>query len=80
MASPDTTQIPDRPTKPSPARPAHRDSVLESLGKAITDPVREAADEADEEVKRARERAQPDPEPEDPTERPEAPPSPVHGR
>lgn len=36
--TPDAT--PDRQHRP----PDHRDSILESLGKAITDPVREASE------------------------------------
>ena len=51
------------PTKPHP--PGHSDSVFESLGKAITDPVREAADEQDEAVKKARRDATPDPYPDE---------------
>lgn len=41
-----------------PIRPAHTDSLLESLGKAITDPVRESAGETDDETRAARARAQ----------------------
>lgn len=54
MSRPD---IPQRPVEPTPHRPAHRDSMLESLGKAITDPVREAAGEEGDEVDQARHRA-----------------------
>ena len=43
---------------PASTGPHHRDSVLESLGKAIFDPVREAADETDAQTKAARHRAQ----------------------
>ncbi|WP_326533184.1 hypothetical protein [Pseudorhodoferax sp.] len=79
MASTETTQ---RPTEPTPARPAHSDSPLESLGKAISDPVREAAGQADEATRKARENARPDPYPDLDAEDdwPEPPSSPVHGR
>lgn len=77
MASPTPSSTsPQRPAEPTPERPAtsrrpaHVDSVLESLGKAITDPVREAADEADESVKDARRRATPDLEPDEPDDWP----------
>ncbi|RCW75484.1 hypothetical protein [Pseudorhodoferax soli] len=49
---------PDRPAEPTPARPAHTDSALESLGKAITDPLRESAGDVDEATRQARARAQ----------------------
>ena len=55
MALPDQTP---RPVEPTPARPTHTDSPLESLGKAITDPVRESAGETDEATRAARARAQ----------------------
>jgi hypothetical protein len=73
MASPSSTPRPAEPTPARPAesrRPAHVDSALESLGKAITDPVRETADEADESVKEARRRAKPDLEPDEPEDWP----------
>ena len=76
MASPTPSSSTQRPADPTPERPAtsrrpaHVDSVLESLGKAITDPVREAADEADESVKDARRRATPDLEPDAPDDWP----------
>ena len=50
--------MPDRPAEPTPARPARTDSALESLGKAITDPVRESAGDVDEATRQARARAQ----------------------
>ncbi|KQP17523.1 hypothetical protein [Pseudorhodoferax sp. Leaf265] len=50
--------LPDRPAEPTPSRPAHTDSALESLGKAITDPVRESAGDTDEATRQARARAQ----------------------
>lgn len=48
----------DRPVEPSPGRPRHTDNALESLGKAITDAVREAADAEDDDTRQARHRAQ----------------------
>lgn len=51
------SDTPQRPTEPTPPRPPHRDSMLESLGKAITDAVREAAGEEGDEVEQARHRA-----------------------
>lgn len=85
MASHDS---PQRPAEPTPARPAQSDSMLESLGKAITDPVREAAGEQSEETRAARERAQvradelaaEEAAAEGQDERPRQPPSPVAGR
>lgn len=92
MASPDT----QRPADPTPARPAHTDSALESLGKAITDPVRESAGDTDEATRQARARAQVRADAEAAREaeeeareraeegrarvRPPSPPSPVQGR
>lgn len=69
---------PQRPTEPTPARPSRVDGPLESLGKAISDPVREAADQTDEATKRARERAQSQADADDLEA--EAPRSPVPGR
>lgn len=78
MASDPRTQRPNEPVPGRPQAPQQQDSVLESLGKAITDPVRESAGEVDDEVEAARERAARKHHEEPPADVP--PQSPVRGR
>ncbi len=61
MASPRRPAAERSAPAPRPTPTAPSDSILESIGKAITDPVREAADATDDAVRKARHDATPDP-------------------
>ncbi|MFT3719698.1 hypothetical protein [Pseudorhodoferax sp.] len=63
--SPVERQAPDPIVAREQAATGHHDTPLESLGKAITDPLREAAGQPEEDVRRAREHATPQPYPDD---------------